>query len=592
MRGPGWGRALAFAGWLGLGCGQAEAEGLAAPPLPQALTLLHTADLHSRVWPFRARISRFEAGLGLGREGALVEVGGFARLASALERERGAEDALWLDSGDALEGAAVFQRFGGLVELELLSALGLSAMALGNHELSLSAAELASLFSAPARPRLLAANLEPRSGSSLAGVLRSSVVVPSQGVELAVIGVANPESPPDVTRADNAWDLERASDVAAAVQAAMAELPARAQLTIVLSHLGLDRDRELVRGTSGIDLVLGGHQHLVTTEPEEERDCQDEALQAALGCQPRAVPIVHSGAYGKLLSRLELGLVAAPNRPGKLAIARLSLRQVPLGESEPESPAVRERLRAYEPPPEAPWAFARERLARRSALGGDSALGNLAADAQRATAAADVVVLNSSGLRADLEAGVVLASDVSLALPFEEPWIAARLPLAELRRDLLLAARRSAARDCVSSLQVSGLRLRIDCSACRRGAPACLELALVGAADQPLSEQTELLVAVPSYMTQAGSDFESVLGFAPTQLALSWPDAMRAYAARLETTAAGSSCVGALETLSPARCREAFGADACPLAPKQAEAVCRLLPQLSGARDDRIIMLP
>src|SRR5882724_1764314 len=75
-----------------------------------SLTLLHTSDIHSRLWPFRSRISRFEAELGLGPPLALTEVGGAARLATLLagERENGA--ALWLDSGDALEGAEVFRR--------------------------------------------------------------------------------------------------------------------------------------------------------------------------------------------------------------------------------------------------------------------------------------------------------------------------------------------------------------------------------------------------------------------------------------------------------------------------------------------------
>ena len=74
------------------------------------VTLLHTSDLHSRVWPFRARISPFEAELGLGEAESLVELGGFARLATLVQRE---PKAVWIDSGDALEGAEIFHRFAG-----------------------------------------------------------------------------------------------------------------------------------------------------------------------------------------------------------------------------------------------------------------------------------------------------------------------------------------------------------------------------------------------------------------------------------------------------------------------------------------------
>src|SRR5215203_2008566 len=108
---------LVLCGALALGCGNAPVA-MKGPKL--ALTLLHTADIHSRVWPFRSRISRFEAELGLGDPLSLVEVGGVARLATLLEAERRRGPALWLDSGDVLEGAPVFHRFGGRLELELL----------------------------------------------------------------------------------------------------------------------------------------------------------------------------------------------------------------------------------------------------------------------------------------------------------------------------------------------------------------------------------------------------------------------------------------------------------------------------------------
>src|SRR5213075_153816 len=87
---------------LALGCADAP---VAMEGSERALTLLLTADIHSRVWPFRSRISRFEADLGLGRALSLSEVGGVARLATLLGAERARGPTLWLDSGDALEGA-------------------------------------------------------------------------------------------------------------------------------------------------------------------------------------------------------------------------------------------------------------------------------------------------------------------------------------------------------------------------------------------------------------------------------------------------------------------------------------------------------
>ena len=59
---------------------------------------------------------------------------------------------------------------------------------------------------------------------------------------------------------------------------------------IVLSHLGLRRDRELAASNSRIDLLLGGHSHDTLFEPEVNG----------------GVPIVHAGPYGRYASQSDL----------------------------------------------------------------------------------------------------------------------------------------------------------------------------------------------------------------------------------------------------------------------------------------------
>src|SRR6185503_16923373 len=101
----------------------------------------------------------------------------------------------------------------------------------------------------------------------------------------------------------------------------------------------------------------------------------------------------------------------------------------------------------------------------------------------------------------------------SLAFPFAEPWLQVVLSGAALRRGLERAARRSAARHCESTLQVSGLKLRVACAACARGAANCLEAtrpAPWGGA--PLDDGAILVVALPSYLTLPGADFAGLEG--------------------------------------------------------------------------------
>ncbi len=39
-------------------------------------------------------------------------------------------------------------------------------------------------------------------------------------------------------------------------------------MVIALTHIGIKQDRELAEKVEGIDLILGGHTHVITEEPE------------------------------------------------------------------------------------------------------------------------------------------------------------------------------------------------------------------------------------------------------------------------------------------------------------------------------------
>ena len=70
------------------------------------------------------------------------------------------------------------------------------------------------------------------------------------------------------------------------------------EVLVVLSHLGLRRDRELAASNARIDLLLGGHSHDTLFEPEVRN----------------GVPIVHAGPYGHYLSQSDLEYDVARGR--------------------------------------------------------------------------------------------------------------------------------------------------------------------------------------------------------------------------------------------------------------------------------------
>jgi 2',3'-cyclic-nucleotide 2'-phosphodiesterase (5'-nucleotidase family) len=304
------------------------------------------------------------------------------------------------------------------------------------------------------------------------------------------------------------------------------------------------------------------------------------------------VPIVHSGAYARWLSRLELALSDDQGPPHHVELDALKLTQLPLGSDVPLDPSVDQWLEPKRPEPEPPWAFLPEPVARRAALGGDAPLGDLAADAMLAATGADVALLNTSGLRADLEAGELLRSDLELAFPFDEPWRLALVDGAILRRGLERAARRSAQQDCTSVVQIAGLELKIDCGACLADALPCVEVRRHSAAGvTPLDDAASLTVALPTYLTLGSADFRELAGRG-AEVDGSVVAALAQYLERLPPSHAVPACATSLVRIEDSRCREAFGAWGCPLERPRAQAICAGLPQLEVAADDRIVALP
>src|SRR5690349_14577121 len=74
------------------------------------LTIIHTSDIHSRLFPYDFVPNTFDQGYGLLPDGG--PFGGIARIAAVAKQiRRSANRSLWLDSGDCFEGAPVFNLF-------------------------------------------------------------------------------------------------------------------------------------------------------------------------------------------------------------------------------------------------------------------------------------------------------------------------------------------------------------------------------------------------------------------------------------------------------------------------------------------------
>ena len=234
-------------------------------------TVLFTHDLHSHFLPQKTE------------DGG--ESGGYARLMSALEREREKHpDALTLDGGDFSVGSLIQTlSTSQAAELRTMGAMGYDAATVGNHEFDGAGPGFAKMLNTAALsgdpvPALLMANYKPAQDNPdkldiqramAAYGVKDYLLLERGGVTYGIFGLMGEES--DSMAPTSGFALE---DPAAAAQRCVDALRGQgAQFIICLSHSGTNEkrsaseDEQLAQAVEGIDLIVSGHSHTTLEEP-------------------------------------------------------------------------------------------------------------------------------------------------------------------------------------------------------------------------------------------------------------------------------------------------------------------------------------
>lgn len=522
------GLALAAAVSLGVNGCLARVENPDLRGVDVRLTLLHTSDIHSRILPFDHAPMYTEQKLGLvpGRG----PYGGIARVAHIVKRERArAGRVLYLDSGDLFQGAPIFNLFHGEPEIRALSAAGVDAFALGNHEFDVGAVNVADKFLDHAAFPVLAANYEwERNAKPFADkfdeLVDPWIVFNVGGLRVGVIGMGNLSSMTSLEEGGNSLGIVP-REVIETVQHHVSMLRDQVDLVILLSHLGLGEDEKVARNVCGLDVILGGHHHVALDPPkvipfdpdpefltgthedgyyDVDEDGTKRGVPAIATCSAehrRPVIMSHPNAFAKFVGRLDLVI-----RDGRVRSHRYRL--FPVDSTVPEDPDVAFILEDYERELRLAYDLDRvitratENVRRFGTAGGDSPLGNLVAEAMqtRKYVETDFAVTNSLGIRTDILEGDVTVETMFNVLPFENTIATMFLSGSEVQELLDYATRRAAGRGCSSQVQVSGISFTMNC---RTGEAEGIRIL-----GRPLEPDAVYEMATNNYMAWGGSGFE------------------------------------------------------------------------------------
>ncbi|MDO6479488.1 bifunctional metallophosphatase/5'-nucleotidase [Shimia thalassica] len=372
------------------------------------LTVLHTNDFHARFEP----ISKYDSGCSEDSNAEGKCFGGSARLITAVEAARGrAENSILVDGGDQFQGTLFYTYYKGKVAAEMMNKLGYDGMTVGNHEFDDGPEVLRGFMDAVGFPVLMS-NADVTKEELLADVLQKSTVIEKGGEKIGLIGL----TPQDTDELASPGQNVTFSDPVAAVQGEVDKLTAMGvNKIIVLSHSGYGVDQHVAANTTGVDVIVGGHDNTYLSNTSDK----------AKGPYPTMVggtAIVQAYAYGKFLGELNIVF----NDAGEIKSA--TGEPIIMDASVSEDAGTKARISELA----APLEEIRQKVvaASSAAIMGDRsvcrveecAMGNLVADAMLARVAdqgVTIAITNSGGLRASIDEGDVTMGEVLTVLPFQ-----------------------------------------------------------------------------------------------------------------------------------------------------------------------------
>lgn len=422
-----------------------QAAARSQPPVREPgliFTILHTNDLHAHDEPFDER----------GRN-----IGGVARIAHLIRSIRASTpNVLVVDGGDIFQGTSFFKYYHGEAEVALLNQAGYDIYTIGNHEFDEGPENLARQLKT-AKFDIISANIDASAVPELAALVKPSVVKTISGQKVAFVGAVTPELSAMSLRTGGVRlkgvEPGKQGDWIAPIKEEVDRLTSQGIDKIILvTHVGVERDRQLAEAIPAVDAIVGGHSHTRLSKPVfvAHRDGSKTI-------------IVQAGSYGRALGKLQLQF----DGKGRLVFPGTRSYLIGIDGRIPEVPEIK----AYLKEKGKPIAALRNQVAgvaagdfdnRFAQYPWDSAIGNLVCDAlaeASTTYGATITFHNRGGVRARIDRGLVTMEKIEEVLPFDNFLIFATVKGSTIQKTLeySLSGMRGA-----RFLDVHGLKIAYD----------------------------------------------------------------------------------------------------------------------------------
>lgn len=356
----------------------------------KTLVIFHTSDTHGFFYPQN-------------------KIGGFAALKNVINHEK--KPFLLLDSGDFANGTAEAKFSRGAKAVQLMNAVGYSAVTIGNHEFDFKDAGITALIQ-ESKFSILAANLREKATGLLPAGVQAARVFNVDGIKVAVIGLAN-NHPSQPTQ--KYTFIKPLTALSKALQEVEKQDPAVLIVIVHDSFVDYQHDilpymGQIAKHFPGrVQVVLGGHAHKIV----------NEYLESTL--------YVESGAHLEAVSKITVNV---DDETGKFLSAQAKLISLNVDEVGQDKTVAKLAEELREPGLDNEVAVITKRLSKRPILPNtlDGELDDWLADEGRKITKTEIFIHNTGGTRMDLLPGSLTRRQLIDLFPFNDVLISMEVP--------------------------------------------------------------------------------------------------------------------------------------------------------------------
>ena len=375
------------------------------------LTILHSNDLHGDF---------------LAEEVDDRLIGGVSMLSGYVSKVRREEkNAIYCIAGDMFRGSVIDSEFRGISTIEIMNMLSPDVVTIGNHEIDYGIAHLLFLEKCAKFP-IINANLHISTNN--ARLFKSHHILEIDGMKILFIGVLTESVLSMAKKEALVGGFVDIHDAKAEVECICNAYKALdVDCTVLLTHIGFEEDRQLAAQLDpslGVDIIIGGHSHTFLEEPDVVN----------------GILIVQAGTGTDQIGRFDLEIDTSSNR-----VHSFRWKSIPITDAHcPRDTALEKILGYYKSAAEEKYSRVITRLKRKLTHPSwyqETELGGLLADILQESLRLDMMLVGSGSIRVQEFGPIVLFSDLTECLPYDDSAIALWVTGAQLKKMILYMLR-------------------------------------------------------------------------------------------------------------------------------------------------------